>query len=361
MKERELSPRFQVVLRDLVNRVPFLKLKKLEVDAHLSKTEMIGRPDFLLKVQVGSQKWTLIAQAKRLGQPREVKNGILQLKHYLTLLPTNTPGYGVLLAPFISEESARLCSEAGVGFLDLAGNARLSFDQVFIEMRVPGNPFHERRAVKSVFKPKAVRLLRVLLQGPLRSWRVSELATAANVSLGHVSGVRQLLLAQEWAAVDESGLRVLKPGAMLDAWAAADRWEERTTVREYSVLINDPFEIAEKLRICLGNQRHAFTQWIAAALRHPHVNVPVTTCYVDQFPDEDSLQKHLLARPVSGGGKLRLVIPRDDGVYRPMQVVQGLSLVSDAQIYIDVINAGLRGDEAATELRNWPDFSGGWA
>jgi hypothetical protein len=360
-KERDLEPIFQEALRGLVDRLPFLKLKSLLVDAPISNARDRGRADFILKAQIGTRTWTLIAEGKRLGQPREVKTGILQLKHYLSLLPTGTPAYGLLLAPFISEESGRLCAEAGIGYLDLAGNARLSFDQVFIETRSSENPFHEKRAVKTVFSPKATRVIRVLLQGPLRAWRTVQLAEAADVSLGHVSGVKQLLLAQEWAAEDKSGLRLVKPSAVLDAWAAIDRWSERTREREYSLLINEPAEIAEKLHACLGKQRHAFTQWFAAALRHPHASVPVTTAYVDRFPDEELLKNKLLARPVSSGGRLRLVVPKDAGVFRPLQTVKELPLVSDVQIYLDVIHAGLRGDEAAAELRRWPDFAGGWS
>ena len=360
-KDTDLESQFQDAIRGLVERLPFLKLKSLAADALISNTRDRGRSDFLIKAQIGTRTWTLIAEGKRLGQPREVKNGILQLKHYLSLLPTGTPAYGLLLAPFISEESAKLCAEAGIGYLDLAGNAHLSFDQVFIETRSSENPFHEKRAVKSVFSPKATRVIRVLLQGPLRAWRTAELAEAADVSLGHVSGVKQLLLAQEWAAEDKSGLRLVKPTAVLDAWAAIDRWGERTREREYSLLINDPAEIAEKLHACLGKQRHAFTQWFAAALRHPHASVPVTTAYVDHFPDEELLKNKLLARPVSSGGRLRLVVPKDAGVFRPLQTVQELPLVSDVQIYLDVIHAGLRGDEAAAELRRWPDFAGGWS
>jgi hypothetical protein len=35
-------------------------------------------------------------------------------------------------------------------------------------------------------------------------------------------------------------------------------------------------------------------------------------------------------------------------------------VVCDVQLYLDVIRAGLRGDEAADELRKTLDFSGGW-
>lgn len=110
---------------------------------------------------------------------------------------------------------------------------RLRLDRFFIETHSAENPFRERREVRSLFAPKAARVLRVLLQEPLRLWKVVELADAAQVSLGWVSAVRQQLFAREWAVDEPGGLRVTKPGAFLDAWAKGDEWASRAreTVR----------------------------------------------------------------------------------------------------------------------------------
>jgi hypothetical protein len=360
MKSSDLTAQFQTTLRALLARVPFLKLESMETDVLIAESAQ-ERPGFVARLQAGDRLWRLVAEGKRIGQPREVRTGVLELQKYLSLLPHQTKSYGVLLAPFFSKESARLCTEAGIGYVDLAGNARLSFDQVFIETQAAENPFLEKRSVKSVFSPKATRVLRVLLQGPMRPWKVKDLAAAASVSLGHVSAVRQQLLAQEWAEEAASGLRVTKPSTVLDAWAAVDRWQDRTTVREYSLLVTDPAEIATRVHDFLGGTHHAFTQWIAAVQRHPYTTPPVTTVYVEAFPDEALLSEALLARRVDSGGRLRLVLPRDEGVLNPLQTAHGLPLVSDVQLYLDLLRAGLRGDEAAAELRRWPDFAGGWS
>lgn len=365
--EDELVPQFEAVLRRLIARIPFFKLESLRSEVSLQPRTRGPVPhhpphaDWLLKVKASSQSWTLIAEAKKLGQPREVRTAILQLRHSLSLLPAGRSSYGIILAPFISEESARLCEEAGMGYADLAGNAFLSFGQVFIQTRVAENPFYEKRAVKSIFTPKAARILRQLLQGPLQVWKVKDLASAAGVSLGHVSSVRQQLLDQEWAVEETPGIRITRPDALLDAWAASDRWKERTETREYSLLQKDPLEIATQVHRLLGRQPHAFTQWLAAGLRHPHSSTPVTTVYVKQFPDEAALPTQLLARRVETGGSLRLVMPSDEGVMNPLQTVHGLPLVCDVQLYLDLSGAGLRGEEAAQELRQWEDFSGGWS
>ena len=54
-------------------------------------------------------------------------------------------------------------------------------------------------------------------------------------------------------------------------------------------------------------------------------------------------------------------MPKDEGVFHPAQTVRGFELVSDVQIYLDLLRSGLRGEEQAEELRRWPDFAGGWA
>jgi hypothetical protein len=86
----------------------------------------------------------------------------------------------------------------------------------------------------------------------------------------------------------------------------------------------------------------------------------VVTAYVKTFPAESLIEEKLLARRVSGGGRLRLVLPKDEGVFHPAQAVRGFNLVSDVQIYLDLLRAGQRGEEQAAELRKWPDFAGGW-
>jgi hypothetical protein len=72
-----------------------------------------------------------------------------------------------------------------VSLVDLEGNARLSFDTVFIDRPVPNQPKPERREFRSLFKPKSGQVLRVLLRDPKQMWKVTELAEAAEVVTDH--------------------------------------------------------------------------------------------------------------------------------------------------------------------------------
>jgi hypothetical protein len=155
---------------------------------------------------------------------------------------------------------------------------------------------------------------------------------------------------------------VTKPEVVLDAWVKADAWEKRTRTHEYSVLINEPMELAGKLKEALADDPPVFTQWFAGWLRHPYTTPTVVTAYVRKLPDEALIKERLLGRRVGhGGGRLRLVLPKDEGVWCPRQAARGFQLVSDVQIYLDLQRAGLRAEEQAEELKRWPDFAGGWA
>jgi hypothetical protein len=367
LKERDFEPRFEALLLSLFKKVPFLQLETFAKDDGNRYSQKFGipttiRPDWTAEVRTGGRLWTILVETKLLGQPQHIRNATLHLDRYLSLLPVKFHRYGIVLAPYISQESARICEEAGMGYADLAGNARISFDNVYIETRSADNPFRERKEVKSLFAPRACRILRLLLQGPLRLWKTIELAKEADVSMGWVSAVRRQLVAREWAVSDSNsrGFRVSNPNALLDAWAAADDWKARTNVREYSLLLSDPTEIAKNLRSFFGYRRHAFTKWFAGWLRHPYTIPQVVTAYVDDFPDQKAVEEQLLARRVEEGGRLWLVKPSDPGVFLRSQSVQEFILASDLQIYLDLLTAGARGDEQADELRKWPDFAGGW-
>jgi len=307
-----------------------------------------------------AKNWELHIDVKGSGHPKQASQAIFGLKRAAGRVLPGRKIYSVFAAPYISPESTNLCLEAGIGYLDLSGNCHLAFGTIHIHVEGKPNQYKPKREQGSLFSPKASRVLRVLLQGPLKPWKVVDLEKASGTSLGTVSSVRKELLKQLWAEDSDRGLRITKPNAVLDAWVKADSWKRRTNVREYSLLLHDQDDVARKLHKLVEAQEHAFTQWYGALLRRPHTASDVITLYVEAFPEDQSIQEELLGRRVGSGGTLRLVEPKDRGVFIGKQFLNGLPVVSDVQLYLDLIEAGMRGDEAARELRNWTEFSGGW-
>ncbi|MEI6516015.1 MAG: hypothetical protein WCO77_08560 [bacterium] len=61
-------------------------------------------------------------------------------------------------------------------------------------------------------------------------------------------------------------------------------------------------------------------------------------------------------KPDGHGARRITVDPPLPGVFQTVQRVDDFPLVCDAQIYLDLIRAGLRGDDQAKALRGWKGF-----
>ena len=310
------------------------------------------------------QVWQFRGLIKSTIYPREARLLVSSLKQNPTIDDKNNPIYTVLIAPYISDAVAQICEDGTIGWLDLSGNRNLEFGGIWIEQRRKERKYKEKRTQKSLFSTKATRVLRVLLQGPLRYHKVEALAVAAGVSLGLVSKIRTFLLDQELAEEGKDGICIEKPQEILRDWMQADDFEKRVESRDYSLLDYDAVKVAALLgeRLDSLSISHAFTQWFAGWLRAPYTLPPMISVYVEDFPDDAFLREHLGARRVSRHeGRLRLLKSSDyQGVTIGQQKVKGFNLVSDVQIFLDLARAGLRGDEQADELRHRKDFAGGW-
>ena len=170
-----------------------------------------------------------MVEVKSSGQPRLARAAV----NALLALRLNWPGsYGVFVALYISDASAEICKDNGIGYIDFVGNCWLHFDSIFMEIKGNPNRFSEKRKLKSLFKPKAERILRALLHEPGRQWLTAELVESVGVSPGQVSNVRKLLLEREWIWDQKRGLKLTEPLQLLDSWLA-NYESNRNTVYEF--------------------------------------------------------------------------------------------------------------------------------
>lgn len=352
MKEINSDLNFEQLLRGLMARIPFLSLESYEREVQIT-TGVTSRADAdaVAQVRVGEQLWTLVVEEKRLAQPREVRHAVLQLERALQSLPGTA--YGLLLAPFISEESARICAEAGIGYADLSGNARLSFGQVFIELQSADRPYREQRQRRSLFTPKAERILRVMLTPPLRGWKVEDLAEAAGVSFGQVSNVRKQLLDQEWAIKKEQGLWLNKPEMLAREWQKASYGKRRQKEEKlYTLLQGEEFERAMRAALTdAGEGEHAvLASYSAARWLAPYARQATQFFYVDEMGGK-ILKKYLQLQPVPRGENVVLIHPKEDDLFAGrIEAAPNIWCTGLVQTWLDLGVAGERGDEAAEHL-----------
>jgi Transcriptional regulator, AbiEi antitoxin, Type IV TA system len=352
---KELEDRAAEFLENLIQQVPAIKVKKVEVE-----TESVDRGvDILVQLNVAGHPHTLVCEVKANGQPRYVREGLLQLRNYIAHFGgAATP---IFIAPYLSPEAQAMCREQGVSFLDLEGNARLVFDSVFIERLVPKKPSGERRELRSIFKPKSAQVLRVMLRDPGRVWRVTELAESAKVSLGHVSNVRSRLLDREWGKVsDKGGLFVSQPDALLDAWRDAYEPPAGKRISFYTTLHGGGFEDAARRALHLDSMKGqaAFASFSAAHWLAPYGRTGSQYFYAGNA-GLDRLKTELKLSSVSKGENVVVTLPKDQELFRDLvEPAPGAVCTGPIQTYLDLTAAGERGREAADHLRQetlkWP-------
>ena len=349
----ELENRAGVALEALLRQVPAIRLKGIRYEPQ----NVDHGIDIWVDIMVGNRPHVLACEVKSNGQPRHVRTALLQLRNYAAHLEgATTP---ILIAPYLSPEAQALCREQGGGFLDLEGNARIVFDGVFIERSVAHKPVIDRRGLRSLFKPKSTQILRVMLREPTRAWRVTELAVAAEASLGHVSNVRTALLDREWAMISSDGMSLTEPDALLDAWRDAYEPPVGERSRFYTTLHGRTLEEAAHTALGVGPEaRAAYGSFSAAHWLAPYGRISTQFFYADGA----GLEKLRHALKLSGtakGENVVVVVPKDDGLFRDVIEPAPRVICTDyVQTYLDLTAAGERGQEAAEHLRSerltWP-------
>src|SRR5213594_3629521 len=157
--------------------------------------------DLLAKFRLAGQEHILVVEVSSLGQPRQIRASVTRLDEIRRELPG---AYPVAAAVYIGPQSARILKSHNLGYVDLSGNCSLAFENVLIEKDGKRNVRPSTRPLRSLFAPRATRVVRVLLEDPGRAWRLEELAKAAGVSLGHSHNVVKRLDDLRWAERDGS-------------------------------------------------------------------------------------------------------------------------------------------------------------
>jgi len=335
--EREALKAF----RDCLQEIPFITVER-EV-TELYSTE--ARYDFRTILQVKGKNLDFIVEAKKNGEPRYARQAVNQLIRYLADSP-NT--YGVFIAPYISPEAAKICQQANIGTIDFAGNCNIVFDSVFIQKEGNPNPYTRKRYLKSLYSPKAERILRVLILAGPQEWKVAQLANEADVSLGLVSNVKKLLTDRDWIDAQTFGFYLTEPFALLEEWSQNYNYRRNEVLEFYTLLDVGEFEYKLE-QICQQKDiRYGLTGFSGAARYAPTVRYKRAMAYIDRNLEDVIASLELKA--VGSGANVNLLIPYDEGVFYQTQDIEAAQIVSPVQIYLDLMGVRGRGEEAAESL-----------
>lgn len=339
MLEKDLQYQFKDVLYRLFEEIGFVGTVESAV---ISAGQDQYQPDMLLSLKIDDRNYKVAVEVKSIGQPRFIRMAAQQLTEYMAA--NQDVSYGILAAPYISENGRVLCQRYRIGYVDLAGNTRLALGNLYVDIQGRDNPYPTTRGLKSVFTKRSTRAIRVLLSDPKRFWYVQNLARQADLSLGQVSNIKRLLIDEDLLEEEGRLFRLADPERILDAW-----------LQNYSFRYNDSFDfyslegtqIERKIASFCGGRgiTYAMALFSGANLVAPFVRYARSFAYLEEGIVE--VAKQLDLKEVTSGPNVTLLKPYDKGVFYGIQDVNGLSVVSDIQLYLDLKKYRGRGEEAA--------------
>lgn len=270
----------------------------------------------------------------------------------LRAVPGVPRGVRLVAVPYMGSTGQELCARAGVGWLDLSGNAHIEAPGLRIHVEGKPNLFKRRGRPDNPFAPKSARVARHLLQHPNQAWLQRDLATATGLTPTYVSRVVRRLEELELLGRDEARrVRPKDPGFLLDAWAERYRFEGHQILRGH---VSVPSPEALRQRIVESCREHelgyAFTALVAAWLRDSFARYRISTVYLSSPPSPQFLDT-LAFEEGSRGANLWLVTPDDEGVFQDVEDVGGMACVSPVQTYLDLLHHAERARDAAKHLR----------
>jgi hypothetical protein len=331
----------ETAVRACLAEVPFVRIGGAVKDRAKSESPR----DLVLKIRSAGGTQQLVVESRTSGEPRLAREVIAALRRYSETQPKS---YAVFVAPYISPRTADLCCQEGVGYVDLSGNCRLCFDEVYVEREGRPNKFAQKRDLRKLYSPKASRVLRVLLNAPRKAWTVSALAREAQVSIGLAWKVKELLADREWVSSQSDGVLLKQPEDLLAEWARNYSYRQNG-VRDYYSM-QKPAQLESALAAACANRqvRYALTSFSAAERMAPMVRYQRVFAFVTDSAQEFAAGLGL--KEVSSGANVTLMDPYDDGVFYGGRAFDGVQAVSPVQAYLDLFSNKGRGEEAAEAL-----------
>ncbi|HZD60037.1 MAG TPA: type IV toxin-antitoxin system AbiEi family antitoxin [Anaerolineae bacterium] len=306
------------------------------------------QPDMLAELKFGGKSTPVIIEFKANGRPGTVSQVVSQLKKYAeaaNALP-------MFVAPHIGPQARGILRENRVFFADLSGNKWIEFDGLYIDADGHASKFPEKRNDRDPFADKASLVLRAMFEQPEKRWRVHELADAIGVTPGFVSKITNTMKQRGYISKDEDGLRLMNARSILDDWVYSYSYRKNQEYK-YFCMATSAKEIIGRLKNIdqLEVVDYALALQAGAHLVAPHAEFDLIHVYIKNQVAHEKLVNLLNLQGVGKGQNVVILDPYyRQSVFYGKRKVDGIWVVSDLQLYIDLYNYPLRGLEQAEHL-----------
>jgi hypothetical protein len=287
---------------------------------------------------------------------REHLESFVPLAHELRIEdPRAVP---LLMVPHLSRRSRDDLRAAGVNHADLSGVVFVRDAGLYIDLEgvpAPVGSVREAAAYRvNPFSDKASLVLRLLLAAAGRPLHHSAISAQAHVTRGWVSLVARELVGRGYVERGADGVRLSDAIGVLKDWAGVYSWNRNRMVSYVA-----PFEYEELLAHVAAALRALEAGWaltllagmdrVGSHVQHGQVHVYVRPA--DFGRAEARLRATLHLERVAHGGNFHLLEPYYAvSAFCGQREVGGLPVVSDIQLYLDLVGFPVRGSESVEVL-----------
>ena len=247
-------------------------------------------------------------------------------------------------------------SEKGIHFFSKDGACRITLPGIitYIVKIQNKSQTESRNNGGSPFVGKGAMLPRIFFDQPQHVWTLGELASNAAMTKAYASIILHRMLDNGYVRQENNGYQLVNPEKMLDDWLAVYRFSRyvrrQMFAASFDMLRKGLNIVAESLNG--QNVRFGFMGSSGAYLRAPYMESNIVMAYTEQIPDE---LPNLF--PVESNGNVVFYIPQNAGFLFGGHEVDGLPVVSDVQLYLDLKRMPGRNEDQADYLRdtllNW--------
>lgn len=338
-----------LILRAVERALPFGKLERLEMHSQSGtpgrRWDATGRLTFGESLSID-----VCFEAGSFQSMAALSRAVQQIKAF----GTASDCIPLLVAPYLSPQKQQLLRDEKVCYLDTAGNAWVEAGGAFID-RCSGK---QKEVIPSLtqdpFSDKASLVIRLLFSGNTLGIRPISAALSEQgfaLSPGYVSKVVASLGELRYAVKTGNGVRLVNRELLLQDWSHAYQQKARRRhSRGWYLPEADPAQLARLVgRALEGNG--ALTDRSGASFIDSHASFDTVDILPSNRDATSEVLEKLGAVPAERGANINV----REAAYPLSSLygsrsVDGVPVVSDLQLYLDLRCQPQRGEEAAEHL-----------
>lgn len=342
MLEKKLTAWVEAELKRHISFLTHWQVKRCEKNSQDSKADM------LLTARYKGKIYRFCIEVKRAGYPQYVREGIFHLEEYRKANPLCYP---IIAVPRLGEQGKKICNKHKVGYIDFDGNMKITFGSIYIEIEGKRTKLPYLTQGQSLFSPKAVRVTKCLLYEPDRKWTQKDIAQKAQLSKGMISRLVKRMVETGYLIEEGKKLSLANFDDLLKAWLE-EALNRREIKKCYYVWAQNPQRLMQTISNELARRdvQYAFTQEAGASLIAPFSSFDIVTIYIegfDKFP-----VNFLSASETNKGFNVVLLEAPGETIFKDAQEKDGMKVVDNLQLYVDLMKNPLRGSKQAEHVLN---------